>query len=168
MADETHSNFDQVTKSLRHRSAARNSAVSKLDAVMVGIALIIILFICIFIFNPNDSISSLIPLATIVLGFSFVFGNSAKTIFESVRELFPMYESLGPHYHGSPQLIFIFSTHVYDVGDIVLIDDLVLTVKEFGLFATTFRRIDGQEVIAPNSLLGTTKLIHNLRRSGSM
>ncbi|KAG8974041.1 hypothetical protein FRC05_007957 [Tulasnella sp. 425] len=60
-----------------------SSAVSKLDAVMIGVALIIILFVCLLIFNPGDNISSLIPLATIVLGFSFVFGNSAKTIFES-------------------------------------------------------------------------------------
>lgn len=125
-----------------------SSAVSKLDAVMIGVAFIIILFVCLLIFNGSNDISSLIPLATIVLGFSFVFGNSAKTIFES--------------------LIFIFSTHVYDVGDLVLIDDYVLFVKEFGLFATTFRRVDGQEVVAPNSLLATAKLIHNVRRSGSM
>ncbi|KAG8944251.1 hypothetical protein FRC00_010683, partial [Tulasnella sp. 408] len=125
-----------------------SSAVSKLDAVLICVALIIILFVCLLIFNGSNDISSLIPLATIVLGFSFVFGNSAKNIFES--------------------LIFIFSTHVYDVGDLVLIDDMVLFVKEFGLFATTFRRVDGQEVVAPNSLLATAKLIHNVRRSGSM
>jgi len=124
-----------------------SSAVAKLDAVMIGCSLIIIIFLCILIFNPSDSITSLIPLATIVLGFSFVFGNSAKNIFES--------------------LVFIFSTHVYDVGDIIIIDDQVLTVKEFGLFATTFRRADGQEVCAPNSLLATTKLIQNMRRSSS-
>ena len=44
----------------------------------------------------------------------------------------------------------------------------VLFVKEFGLFSTTFRRVDGQEVIAPNALLASTKLVHNLRRSKSM
>lgn len=84
------------------------------------------------------------------------------------------------------QLIFIFSTHVYDVGDLVLIDDQVrssvvvcrcrstecelqpLFVREFGLFSTTFRRVDGQEIIAPNALLSSTKLVHNLRRSNSM
>ena len=41
-------------------------------------------------------------------------------------------------------------------------------VKEFGLFSTTFRRVDGQEIIAPNSLLSSSKLVHNLRRSNSM
>src|SRR5882672_8980976 len=83
------------------------------------------------------------------------------------------------------QLIFIFSTHVFDVGDLVMIDDQVkfflndrkstsneffqpLLVREFGLFSTTFRRVDGQEIIAPNALLASTKLVHNLRRSNSM
>lgn len=66
------------------------------------------------------------------------------------------------------QLIFIFSTHVFDVGDLVLIDDQVLFVREFGLFSTTFRRVDGMEVIAPNALLSSAKLVHNLRRSNSM
>ena len=83
------------------------------------------------------------------------------------------------------QLIFIFSTHVFDVGDLVMIDDQVsiisihvvqllitivkpMFVREFGLFSTTFRRVDGQEVIAPNSLLAGSKLVHNLRRSSSM
>ena len=44
----------------------------------------------------------------------------------------------------------------------------IMFVKEFGLFATTFRRVDGQEVVAPNSLLSSSKLVHNLRRSKSM
>jgi small-conductance mechanosensitive channel len=100
------------------------------------------------IFNRSNTLASLVPLATIILGFSFVFGNSAQTLFES--------------------LIFIFSTHVFDVGDLVLIDDQALEVKEFGLFSTTFRRVDGQEIVAPNSVLASDKLIHNLRRSGSM
>jgi len=47
-------------------------------------------------------------------------------------------------------------------------DPQVLYVREFGLFSTTFRRVDGQEIIAPNSVLASTKLVHNLRRSKSM
>ncbi|KAG1752650.1 Mechanosensitive ion channel-domain-containing protein [Suillus paluster] len=124
------------------------SAVAKLDAVLVCIALLGILFACLLIFNRSDTLASLVPLATIILGFSFIFGHSAQTLFES--------------------MIFIFSTHVFDVGDLVMIDDQYLIVKEFGLFSTTFRRVDGQEIIAPNSLLSSTKLVHNLRRSNSM
>lgn len=49
-----------------------------------------------------------------------------------------------------------------------MIDDQPLFVREFGLFSTTFRRVDGQEIIAPNALLSSTKLVHNMRRSNSM
>ncbi|KAG6336681.1 hypothetical protein ID866_2388 [Astraeus odoratus] len=125
-----------------------SSAVAKLDAVLVGVAFLGILFACLLIFNRDNTLASLVPLATIILGFSFIFGHSAQTLFES--------------------LIFIFSTHVFDVGDLVMIDDQYLFVKEFGLFSTTFRRVDGQEIIVPNSLLSSTKLVHNMRRSNSM
>ncbi|KZV64399.1 hypothetical protein PENSPDRAFT_588423 [Peniophora sp. CONT] len=124
------------------------SIVAKLDYTMLACALCIIVFIWLLVLNPSNTLASLLPVATIILGFSFVFGNSAQKLFES--------------------LIFIFSTHVYDVGDLVLIDDNPMFVKEFGLFSTTFRRVDGQEIIAPNSLLSSAKLVHNLRRSNSM
>ncbi|KAF9047322.1 Mechanosensitive ion channel-domain-containing protein [Panaeolus papilionaceus] len=124
------------------------SIVAKLDAVLLCVALVAIIFVSLLIFNRTNTIASLVPLATIILGFSFIFGHSAQTLFES--------------------LIFIFSTHVFDVGDLCMIDDQILFVKEFGLFSTTFRRVDGQEVIAPNALLASTKLVHNLRRSKSM
>lgn len=81
------------------------SAVAKLDAVMIGLVLIVLIFVCLLIFNPSDTIESLVPMATIVVGFSFIFGNSAATLFQS--------------------LLFIFSTHVFDVGDLVMIDDQV-------------------------------------------
>jgi small-conductance mechanosensitive channel len=122
--------------------------VAKLDAVLIAAALVIVLFICLLIFNRANTIESLVPLATLVLGFSFVFGHSAQLLFES--------------------LIFIFSTHVFDVGDLVMIDDQILFVQEFGLFSTTFKRVDGMQVIAPNALLSGSKIVHNLRRAGSM
>ena len=122
------------------------SIVAKLDGVLLCVALMLAIFIGLLIFQRG--VSSLVPLATVVLGFSFIFGNSAQTLFES--------------------LIFIFSTHVFDIGDLVIIDDNILSVKEFGLFSTTFRRVDGMEIVAPNSQLANEKLVHNLRRSKSM
>ncbi|KDQ61658.1 hypothetical protein JAAARDRAFT_31123 [Jaapia argillacea MUCL 33604] len=125
-----------------------SSIVAKLDAVLIAVVIAAITFICLLVFNPSDSVTSLVPLATIILGFSFIFGNSAQRLFES--------------------LIFIFSTHVFDVGDLVMIDDQPLFVREFGLFSTVFRRVDGQEIIVPNALLSSAKLVHNMRRSNSM
>ncbi|EIN06056.1 hypothetical protein PUNSTDRAFT_136850 [Punctularia strigosozonata HHB-11173 SS5] len=145
---------DAVQRIYRERKALVASlkdvsaAVAKLDAVLIACALVLLLFIYLLIFNRKDTLSSLVPIATIVLGFSFIFGHSAQILFES--------------------LIFIFSTHVFDVGDLVFIDDNPLFVKEFGLFSTVFRKVDGTEIIAPNSLMSSSKLVHNMRRSGSM
>jgi len=62
-----------------------SSALAKLDAVLLTVTLIIIIFLCLLIFNRANTLSSLVPLATIILGFSFVFGHSAQVLFESVR-----------------------------------------------------------------------------------
>ena len=56
----------------------------KLDAVMISVVGLILIFICLLIFNRNNTIASLVPLATIIVGFSFIFGHSAQTLFESV------------------------------------------------------------------------------------
>jgi hypothetical protein len=62
-----------------------SSAVAKLDATLLGVWLLLLIFICLLIFNPTDTVTSLVPLASIVLGFSFIFGHSAQMLFESVR-----------------------------------------------------------------------------------
>ncbi|KAI9622658.1 hypothetical protein H4Q26_014938 [Puccinia striiformis f. sp. tritici PST-130] len=110
-----------------------SSAVSKLDAVLISIACVLTIFICFFIFNSKGTSSQLVPMATIILGFSFIFGNAAKNLFES--------------------MLFIFSIHPYDVGDMVSIDEIYMFVMEFGLFSTTFQRVDGQVVVAPTHFL---------------
>ena len=61
-----------------------SSALAKLDAVLTSVALVIVIFLCLLIFNRANTLSSLVPLATIILGFSFVFGHSAQVLFESV------------------------------------------------------------------------------------
>ncbi|KAJ9476069.1 Small-conductance mechanosensitive channel protein [Pseudozyma hubeiensis] len=124
-----------------------SSAISKLDGVLMFIGLIIVVFIWLLIFNGDSTVSNIVPLSTFVVGFSFIFGNSAKNIFES--------------------MIFIFATHPYDVGDLVCIDEEWMFVKEFGLLSTTFRTTVNAEIVAPNSLLATQKYIYNSRRSGA-
>jgi predicted RND superfamily exporter protein len=84
---------DAVRRIYRERRALTaslkdvGSAVAKLDAVLLGVVLMIFVFICLLIFNKNNTIQSLVPLATIVLGFSFIFGHSAQTLFESVSRI---------------------------------------------------------------------------------
>lgn len=124
-----------------------NSALQKLDMVLMFLGLIIVIFIWLLIFSPTSTVSNLVPVSTVVVAFSFVFGNSAKNIFES--------------------MIFIFATHPYDVGDLVCIDDTWMFVKEFGMISTVFNTTVNQIVVAPNALLASSKYIHNARRSGN-
>ncbi|UZJ55845.1 hypothetical protein CBS101457_005165 [Exobasidium rhododendri] len=124
-----------------------SSAVSKLDGVLLGIALVVIVFIWLLIFNGDNTVANIAPLSTFVVGFSFIFGNSAKTLFES--------------------MVFIFATHPYDVGDLVCVDDNFMFVVEFGLISTTFRTVVNQYIVAPNAVLAQTKMIINCRRSGN-
>lgn len=144
---------DGVQKIFRERRALAtslkdaSSAVQKLDGVLLGIALIIMIFIWLLIFNGDNTVANIAPLSTFVVGFSFIFGNSAKTLFES--------------------MVFIFATHPYDVGDLVCVDENFMFVVEFGLISTTFRTVMNETIVAPNALLSSQKMIFNCRRSGN-
>ncbi|KAJ3300126.1 hypothetical protein HK104_004046, partial [Borealophlyctis nickersoniae] len=91
------------------------------------------------------SLSAMLPFTSFLLALSFVFGGAAKMMFEC--------------------LLFLFLTHPYDSGDRVIIDGQTLIVENVGVLSTVFKRVDGQIIYAPNSLI-STKLIHNIRRSG--
>lgn len=152
--DVTRQEFrDGVQRIFRERRALAtslkdaSSAVRKLDGVLLGVALIIMIFIWLLIFNGNNTVANIAPLSTFVVGFSFIFGNSAKTLFES--------------------MVFIFATHPYDVGDLVCVDETYMFVVEFGLISTTFRTVMNETIVAPNALLSSSKLIFNCRRSGN-
>lgn len=132
-----------LTTSLKDMS----SAVSKLDGVLLGTVLIIIIFIWLLIFNGENTVANIAPLSTFVLSFSFVFGNSMKTLFES--------------------MVFIFATHPYDVGDLVCVDGNFMFVESFGLISTVFRTVTNENIVAPNAMLSTSKMIFNCRRSGN-
>ncbi|POW08485.1 hypothetical protein PSHT_09517 [Puccinia striiformis] len=114
-----------------------SSAVSKLDGVLVVLALLVSIFIWLFVFNPKGTTSS--------------------------------WFQWRPSFLDSRlSMLFIFSIHPYDVGDLIFIDDSPMFVLEFGLFSTTFQRCDGQVIVAPNSVLFGKKYILNVRRSGPM
>jgi len=83
--------------------------------------------------------------ATLV-GLSFIFGNSIRTIFES--------------------LVFLFSRHPYDVGDWVVINCEKYQIKKARLLFTMMVNIAGHPVYMSNSELNN-KQIDNLSRSTS-
>ncbi|PVV04058.1 hypothetical protein BB560_001450 [Smittium megazygosporum] len=105
---------------------------------------LMIVFVLGLMLTSVDPIKSLGSLATLMVAWSFVFGNSLKTCFDC--------------------FIFLITTHPYDIGDHVLIGDKDFTVKRINLLSTTFVRSDGRYTIFPNSFLATSQII-NYRRS---
>ncbi|PKI84781.1 hypothetical protein MVES1_000910 [Malassezia vespertilionis] len=124
-----------------------HGAFRALDMVLMCIGLIICVFIWLVIFTGASAVSNLLPLSTIVVGFSFVFGNSAKNIFES--------------------MVFIFSTHPYDVGDLVCVEKTWMYVTAFGMISTEFVTVFNQALICPNAVLAAKMTIYNARRSAA-
>ncbi|KAI7871625.1 hypothetical protein BDF14DRAFT_1762994 [Spinellus fusiger] len=143
---------DTVVQIYKERKALSQSmrdtsqALGKINAMFLLLSGIATVFISLAIFNV-DVWPALVPLGSFLLAMTFVFGNTAKNTFESI--------------------LFLFVTHPYDAGDLVIIDEQFLTVHNLGLMGTVFVRGDGQTIYAPTIVL-MTKFITNVRRSGNM
>ncbi|KAJ2868689.1 hypothetical protein GGI22_000711 [Coemansia erecta] len=132
-------------RSLLSALSDMGQVVGKLDMFLTGIALVIIVIIALLVFGL-DALKSLATMGTLFVGWSFVFGNTFKTMFESV--------------------VFLFQIHAYDVGDTVIIATENLTVSQIRLLSTVFYKTDGTYTVYANSVLATMK-IQNLRRSNA-
>lgn len=143
---------DTVIQIYRERKALAQSmrdtsqALGKIDAMLLIVSTLATVFISLAVFHV-DVWQSLVPLGSCLVALTFVFGNTCKNTFDST--------------------LFLFVTHPYDAGDYVIIDDQFLLVHNLGIMGTVFIRGDGQQVYAPTTVL-MTKLITNVRRSGSM
>ncbi|KAJ7001538.1 mechanosensitive ion channel protein 6-like [Populus alba x Populus x berolinensis] len=122
------------------------TAVNKLHQIINAIVGIVIVVISLVILGIAKS-KFFVLLGSQVLVVSFVFGNTAKTLFESI--------------------IFLFVIHPFDVGDRCEIDGVQLIVEEMNILTTFFLRADNQKVLYPNSVLAT-KPIGNYYRSPDM
>ncbi|KAJ1675409.1 hypothetical protein EV182_001323 [Spiromyces aspiralis] len=144
---------DRVLTVYRERKALTTALhdmsqiVGKLDNMGMVMALLIIIIIALIVF-ALDPLKSLATLGTLFVGWSFIFGNTFKTIFECV--------------------IFLFMTHPYDPGDIIVVGTSPdwLTVEKVKLLSTVFYRTDGTYTVIPNNFLATQP-IYNMRRSKS-
>ncbi|KAI3499292.1 hypothetical protein L1887_35087 [Cichorium endivia] len=122
------------------------TAVNKLHRmvnVLVGLA---ILIICLVILNIATT-KVLVLISSQLVLVAFVFGNTCKTIFESI--------------------IFLFVMHPFDVGDRCEIDGTQMIVEEMNILNTIFLRSDNQKIYYPNSVL-LTRSIGNFYRSPDM
>lgn len=77
----------------------------------------------------------------------FMFGNTAKMVFEA--------------------MIFVFVMHPFDVGDRCVVDGVQMVVDEMNILTTIFLKPDNEKIYYPNSVLAT-KPISNFNRSPEM
>jgi small-conductance mechanosensitive channel len=119
--------------------------VHKLDQILmaiVGILGVMMLF-------PISGVGPILPigisLAPMVVILTLAFADTIKSIVAAI--------------------VFIFSTHPFDIGDLVYMDRGTYFVRKVRLLSTLFRRWDGVYVYYPNSLLASMSIC-NVRRTG--
>lgn len=122
------------------------TAVDELHHMLNVVVSIIILVIWLIILGVAVT-HFLVIISSQLLLVVFIFGNTCKTIFESI--------------------IFLFVMHPYDVGDRCEVEGVQMVVEEMNILTTVFLRYDNQKIIYPNSVLAT-KPISNYYRSPDM
>ncbi|KAG7584078.1 LSM domain superfamily [Arabidopsis suecica] len=122
------------------------TAVNKLHHMINIVTAIVIVVIWLVLLEIASSKVLLFVSSQVVL-LAFIFGNTVKTVFESI--------------------IFLFIVHPYDVGDRCEIDSVQLVVEEMNILTTVFLRYDNLKIMYPNSLLWQ-KSINNYYRSPDM
>ncbi|KAK4798267.1 hypothetical protein SAY86_030593 [Trapa natans] len=122
------------------------TVVRKLRHVVNVIVAIIIAVIWLIILGIATSRFLVFLSSELVLA-AFIFGNTCKTIFESI--------------------IFLFVMHPFDVGDRCEIDGTQMIVEEMNILTTVFLRYDNQKIMYPNSIL-SQRPVGNFYRSPDM
>ena len=119
-----------------------DDALGKLDIVFIVVLVVILLFISLKIHNID--IQQYITLSfSFLLALNVFAGTSFKNILEAI--------------------VFLFSTHPYDVGEQIVIDDNILTVNRMHLLTTIFKTYDGHIIYYPNSVLAIKPIMNRDR-----
>lgn len=122
------------------------TAIDELNTLASGILLIVIIIIWLLLMGFMTT-QVLVFISSQLLLVVFMFGNTAKTVFEAI--------------------IFVFIMHPFDVGDRCVIDGVQMVVEEMNILTTIFLKYDGEKIFYPNSVLAT-KPISNYYRSPEM
>lgn len=160
--------------SVANSLSSMEAAVSNLNLCCSIICLILLLVFLALLFG--DFLAALTSVSSLIFGAAFMFGSSAKNIFESI--------------------IFLFVVHPFDIGDRVFVSLLGgtgpappismpaggalftnaspgsgalenLVVLQMHLMTTVFERWDGARIYIPNYVLATKPIV-NVRRSGAL
>ncbi|KAG4946563.1 hypothetical protein AAZX31_15G168000 [Glycine max] len=133
-------------RSLVHSLNDTKTAVDDLNMLASVIVLIVITIVWLLIMGFLNT-QVLVFISSQLLLVVFMFGNTAKTVFEAI--------------------IFVFVMHPFDVGDRCVIDGVQMVVEEMNILSTIFLRYDNEKIFYPNSVLAT-KPISNFYRSPEM
>ncbi|XP_057438307.1 mechanosensitive ion channel protein 10-like [Lotus japonicus] len=133
-------------RSLVHSLNDTKTAVEDLNKIASVIVLVVIIIVWLLLMGFLTT-QVLVFISSQLLLVVFMFGNTAKTVFEAI--------------------IFVFVMHPYDVGDRCVIDGVQMIVEEMNILTTVFLRYDNEKIFYPNSVL-STKPISNFYRSPEM
>uniref|UniRef100_A0A2N9GW28 Mechanosensitive ion channel MscS domain-containing protein n=1 Tax=Fagus sylvatica TaxID=28930 RepID=A0A2N9GW28_FAGSY len=133
-------------KSLAHSLNDTKTAIEELNRLVSVIVLIVDIIVCLLLMGFLTT-QILVFISSQLLLVVFLFGNTAKTVFEAI--------------------IFVFVMHPFDVGDRCVVDGVQMTVEEMNILTTIFLRYDNEKIFYPNSVL-STKPISNFYRSPEM
>jgi len=135
---------EDIEKSMRDSGLA----LKKLDGILKFLAIIIIGFVGLIMFVGQDEYTTImISVGTVWASTMFAISGIITTIVENI--------------------IFLFISHPFDVGDKIQVGSDVMYVTEFGLISTVFRRTNGKKVYCPNKKI-SSQFIKNVRRSGTI
>ncbi|CAM6083188.1 unnamed protein product [Calypogeia fissa] len=136
-------NVYKERRSLALTLSDNRTVVAKLHRVLDVLLLGIAITICFLIMGVNTQ-KLLVAFSSVLLPSVFVFGNAARSTFES--------------------LIFLFVMHPFDVGDRINVDGNAMIVEEMNILNTILLSGSNEKIYYPNSVLAT-KAISNYYRS---
>ncbi|XVF48926.1 hypothetical protein PTKIN_Ptkin03bG0227600 [Pterospermum kingtungense] len=133
-------------KSLAHSLNDTKTAIEELNK-LISVVLVLVIIIVWLLMMGFLTTQILVFISSQLLLAAFMFGNTAKTVFEAI--------------------IFVFVMHPFDVGDRCVIDGVQMVVEEMNILTTVLLRYDNEKIFYPNSVLAT-KPISNFYRSPEM
>lgn len=138
----------QIFKDRRNLALALKGTRSVIGTLQAVIGIIVhIVFFFFYLLVLRISVDNMwITVSSGLLGFSFIFGNSIRGVFESILTLFVV--------------------HPFDVGDTLVIKGDYCVVEEASLTKIVVTRWDGARMWYPNELLNTNT-ITNVSRTDS-
>ncbi|OMO91742.1 Mechanosensitive ion channel MscS [Corchorus olitorius] len=133
-------------KFLAHSLNDAKTAIEELNK-LVSVLLFVVIIIVWLLMMGFLTTQILVFIGSQLVLVAFMFGNTAKTVFEAI--------------------IFVFVMHPFDVGDRCVVDGVQMIVEEMNILTTVFLRYDNEKIFYPNCILAT-KPISNFYRSPEM